>query len=74
MVETQKTEKVAFDTSKTLKELLVQEGQQVTKGTPLFTYDTQSIDLQIQQAELEIEKMNTTSPTIRARSLSWKKI
>ena len=45
MVETQKTEKVAFDTSKTLKELLVQEGQQVTKGTPLFTYDTQSIDL-----------------------------
>lgn len=60
VVETQKTEKVAFDTSKTLKELLVQEGQQVTKGTPLFTYDTQSIDLQIQQAELEIEKMNTT--------------
>ena len=60
VVETQKTEKVEFDTSKTLKELLVQEGQQVTKGTPLFTYDTQSIDLQIQQAELEIEKMNTT--------------
>ena len=60
VVETQKTEKVEFDTSKTLKELLVQEGQQVTKGTPLFTYDTESIDLQIQQAQLEIEKMNTT--------------
>lgn len=60
VIETQKTEDVAFDTSKKLSELLVAEGDRVAKGDPLFTYDTQSTQLQIEQAELEIERMNTT--------------
>ena len=53
VIETQKTDKVDFDTTKKLNELYVSEGQRVAKGDPLFSYDTQSI-------ELAIEKMNTT--------------
>ena len=60
VIETQKTDKVDFDTSKKLNELYVSEGQRVAKGDPLFSYDTQSIELDIQQAQLSIEKMNTT--------------
>lgn len=60
IIETQKTEDVAFDTSKKLSELLVAEGDRVAKGDPLFTYDTQETQLQIEQAQLEIERMNTT--------------
>lgn len=60
VIETQKTDKVDFDTTKKLNELYVSEGQRVAKGAPLFSYDTQSIELNIQQAQLAIEKMNTT--------------
>lgn len=60
VIETQKTEDVTFDTSKKLSELLVAEGDRVTKGAPLFTYDTQETQLQVEQAQLEIERMNTT--------------
>jgi HlyD family secretion protein len=59
VVETQKTEEINFDTSKTLKELLVSEGDYVYEGDPLFSYDTQSTELEIQQAELEVERLNT---------------
>lgn len=60
IVETQKTEKVAFDTSKQLDELFVAEGDRVEAGAPLFSYDTSSIDLDIESAELEIDRLNTT--------------
>ena len=60
VIETQKTDKVEFDTSKTFKEIYVNEGDRVAKGDALFSYDTESIELQIQQAQLSIEKLNTT--------------
>lgn len=60
VIETQKQDNVAFDTSKKLAELLVSEGDRVEEGTPLFSYDTESTELEIQQAELEIERLNTT--------------
>lgn len=60
VIETQKTDKIEFDTTKTFKEIYVSEGDKVSKGDALFSYDTESIQLQIQQAELNIEKLNTT--------------
>ncbi len=60
VIETQKTDKVEFDTSKKFKEIYVNEGDRVAKGDALFSYDTESIELQIQQAQLSIEKLNTT--------------
>lgn len=60
VVETQKTEKVDFDTTKKLDQLLVSEEQHVEKGDPLFSYDIQSMTLDIEQKNLEIEQLNTT--------------
>ncbi len=59
-VETQKTEKVKFDSSMTLGECYVQKEQHVEKGDKLFAYDTQSLQIEVQQKQLEIEKLNTT--------------
>ncbi|MCR4672342.1 MAG: efflux RND transporter periplasmic adaptor subunit [Lachnospiraceae bacterium] len=59
IVETQQTEKITFDTSRKLDELLVAEGQSVKSGDIIFKYSTEDVDLQIQQAELEVEQMNT---------------
>lgn len=59
-VETQKTENVKFDTSMTLGECYVQKEQHVEKGDKLFAYDTQSLQIEVQQKQLEIEKLNTT--------------
>ncbi len=60
IIETQKTEKVTFDSNKQLDELFVAEDDHVKEGDPLFSYDTAAIELDIQSAELEIERQNQT--------------
>lgn len=60
VVESQDTQQAAFDSSRTLGELLVAEGDHVEKGDALFTYDTEATKLQVEQGELEIEQKNTT--------------
>jgi len=55
LVEPQKITKVNKDDSRTVAEVLVQEGDPVTAGQPLFSYDTGEMDLSIRQAELELE-------------------
>ena len=63
VAESQKTEKVAADTQKTVKEIFVSEGDSVKKGDKLFTYDTELMQLDVQQAQLEIESMQSTIST-----------
>ena len=58
-VETQKTESTEFDTERRLNELFVKVGDSVKEGDPLFSYDTESISLEIDQINLEIEKTKT---------------
>ena len=60
VVETQKTEKIQADSEKVIVDLTVAEGDSVKEGDPLFSYDTASIELDIQAGELEIERLNTT--------------
>lgn len=55
VIETQKTESVAFDTSQKLDKLFVAEGNTVKKGDPLFSYNTDSINLSIQKLQVENE-------------------
>lgn len=55
VVEPQKTVKVNKDETKTLAEVYVVTGQEVTVGTPLFRYNTEEMQLQLTQAELELE-------------------
>ena len=59
-VETQKTQKISLDSSKTIKEIYVKAGDKVSKGDPLFTYDTQGTELKIEQDQLKIEQLNQT--------------
>ncbi len=60
IVETQKGENVAFDTSQKLDKLLVKEGDTVKKGAPLFSYNTDSINLAIQKLQVENEIRQNT--------------
>lgn len=59
-VETQKTEKIKLDSSMTLGECYVQKEQHVEEGDRLFSYDAQSLQIEVQQKQLEIERLNTT--------------
>lgn len=58
VIESQKSLDVKYDTSKTIKEILVKEGDEVSEGTELFTYDVEAMELDLEQGELEIEKFN----------------
>ena len=55
VAESQKTEKIARDAQKTVKEIHVAPGDSVKKGDKLLTYDVEQIQIQIDSAKLEIE-------------------
>lgn len=59
VVEAQKSVKADFDPEKKLKELFVSVGDTVDEEDPLFSYDTESISLEIDQLKLEIDRLNT---------------
>lgn len=58
VVDPQETLEVQKSSDKTVKEILVKEGDEVSAGTPLFTYDTDEISLKLSQAELDLEGLN----------------
>ncbi len=58
VVEPQQSWEIKRNIEKTVKEVFVQEGDQVEVGTPLFEYDTESIKDEIAQAKLELEGIN----------------
>ena len=55
VVESQENVPVDPQSGKKIAELLVKEGDTVTEGQPLFRYDTDAIELDIQQIALDIE-------------------
>ena len=57
VVEPQETKEVKLDTSKKVSSIVVQEGDHVNAGDPLFTYDVESMQLELQQGNVEIERM-----------------
>ena len=63
VAESQKVEKVVRDSQKTVKEIFVAAGDSVKKGDKLFSYDTELMQLDVQQAQLEIESMQSTINT-----------
>ena len=48
------------DESKTVKELLVKEGDDVTEGQTLFLYDTDQLQLELDRKELELEQLKAS--------------
>lgn len=59
----QKTVDVKYDTTKTVDEVLVREGDEVKKGDKLLTYNVESIQLEIEAAELEVERLQNQIQT-----------
>ncbi len=57
VVEPQETKEIKLDTSKTVSEIAVQEGDHVNAGDPLFTYAVQYMQLELQQGNVDIERM-----------------
>lgn len=58
VVESQDSLDISLDSSRTLKEVYVQVGQEVNKDDALFSYDTTEASNQIQQKQLSIEASN----------------
>ena len=66
VVESQKTEKIKFDASKTIGEISVEEGQRVVQGDVLFTYNTEVMQLDVESGQLEIDALQATITTNNA--------
>jgi len=48
------------DSEKNIKELLVKQGDYVTEGQELFSYDTEQLQLALDKEKLELEQMHAT--------------
>jgi HlyD family secretion protein len=59
-VEPQESKDVAFDTSKELGELAVAVGDEVAAGQKLFSYDTSSMNTELQQLQIDRESIKAT--------------
>lgn len=60
LVVAQQTKEITKDETKKIKEILVSEGDSVTEETVLFTYDSDAMRLDVEKAQLEIERMNNS--------------
>ncbi len=73
VAESQKTEKIARDAQKTVKEIHVAAGDSVKKGDKLFSYDTELMQLDVQQAQLEIESLQSTISTANSQIAQYQR-
>lgn len=55
VVQPQKTVEVDTDSDRTVKEIYVKVGDAVEEGTSLFIYDTEELEMELEQAKLELE-------------------
>ena len=58
VVETQKQVDIQQSQDKTVKDIYVEVGQEVSKGDPLFSYDTEKSQEDLEKAKLELERIN----------------
>lgn len=58
VVQPQETVEVNADSERTVSEVLVEVGDAVEAGTPLFQYDTEDLSLELQQEKLELENQD----------------
>ena len=64
VVEPQQTVKIQKASDRKVKEVFVKEGDTVTKGAPLFAYDTDETQMKLSEAELELERITTEISTL----------
>lgn len=73
VVESQNTLKIAKDSDKTIKEIYVEKGDTVEPGTVLFAYDTDELNLKVEEAELKLESTKNTIDSYIAQIEQLKK-
>lgn len=61
------------DSEKTVKELLVKEGDDVKEGQVLFSYDTEEVQLTLDKQRLELEQLQGTLESHKSKinTLQW---
>ena len=67
VVEPQETWEVNKNSEKTVKEVYVKEGDAVDVGTPLFVYDTETLESEIEQTKLEVEGLQNDITNYQAQ-------
>ena len=67
LVVSENVAEIKKDDGKTVKELLVQEGDDVTEGQTLFLYDTDQLQLELDRTELELEQLTATIDNYKAQ-------
>lgn len=60
LVVSENVSQIKRDKEKTIQELLVVEGQDVKEGQPLFSYDTEQLQLTLDKQKLELEQLTTS--------------
>lgn len=60
LVVSENVTQIKRDKEKTIQELLVVEGQDVKEGQPLFSYDTEQLQLTLDKQKLELEQLTTS--------------
>ena len=63
---------VQKDSDKTVKELLVKEGEDVKEGQALFSYDTDELQLSLDKKKLELEQLKASIANYKAQITSLK--
>lgn len=70
IVEPQETFKIQKDESKTVSEVLIKEGDEVHVGDVLFRYDTNSLQLELQQAQIDQEGISQQISELKSQLTS----
>ncbi len=60
MVVSENVAEIQKDGERTIAEILVKEGDDVKEGDPLFSYDTEELQLTLDMQKLELEQLNAT--------------
>ncbi len=61
------------DSEKTIKELMVREGDDVKEGQALFAYDTEELQLSLDKQKLELEQLKSTVESLTKQIESLEK-
>jgi len=67
MVVSENVTEIKRDADKTIKELLVREGDDVKTGQVLFSYDTEALQLNLDKQRLELEQLKGTAESHEAK-------
>ena len=73
MVVSEHTAEINRDADKTIAELLVKEGDDVTEGQALFSYDTEELQLNLDKKKLELQQLKSSIETYKQKIATLEK-